>query len=90
MYEEKILRICSKLFENIVFNQLYSYFIANNLITKNQSLTPEQEQVERRRLKKIDALLSKLSRYIEQITIFISTVKRTTYHWYDLNSYWCH
>ena len=32
-----LLCICGKLFEKIVFNQLYSYFIANNLITKNQS-----------------------------------------------------
>ena len=33
------------------------------------SLTPEQEQVERQRLKKIKAFLSKLNTYIEQFTI---------------------
>ena len=32
-----LLPICGKIFEKIVFNQLYSYFISNNLITKNQS-----------------------------------------------------
>ena len=32
-----LLPICSKLFEKIIFNQLYSYFSDNNLITKNQS-----------------------------------------------------
>ena len=29
--------ICGKIFENIIFNNLYSYFNANYLITKNQS-----------------------------------------------------
>ena len=32
-----LLPICGKIFEKIVFNQLYSFFTANNLITKNQS-----------------------------------------------------
>ena len=32
-----LLPICSKLFEKIIFNQLYSYFNDNHLITKNQS-----------------------------------------------------
>jgi hypothetical protein len=31
------LPICGKTFENIIFNNLYSYLNANNLITKNQS-----------------------------------------------------
>ena len=29
--------ICGKLFEKIIFNNLYDYFNTNNLITKNQS-----------------------------------------------------
>ena len=32
-----LLRICGKMFEKIIFNNLYSYLNANNLITKNQS-----------------------------------------------------
>ena len=32
-----LLPICGKMFEKIVFNNLYSYLDANNLITKNQS-----------------------------------------------------
>ena len=32
-----LLPICGKIFEKIIFNNLYSYFNANNLITKNQS-----------------------------------------------------
>ena len=32
-----LLPICGKMFEKIVFNQLYSYFVSNDLITKNQS-----------------------------------------------------
>ena len=32
-----LLPICGKLFEKIIFNNLYSYLNANNLITKNQS-----------------------------------------------------
>ena len=32
-----LLPICGKIFEKIIFNQLYSYFHTNNLITKNQS-----------------------------------------------------
>ena len=32
-----LLPICSKLLEKIIFNQLYSFFNDNNLITKNQS-----------------------------------------------------
>ena len=32
-----LLPICGKSFENIIFNNLYSYLNANNLITKNQS-----------------------------------------------------
>ena len=32
-----ILPICGKIFEKIIFNNLYSYFDVNNLITKNQS-----------------------------------------------------
>ena len=32
-----LLPICGKLFEKIIFNNLYSYLQANNLITKNQS-----------------------------------------------------
>ena len=32
-----LLPICAKIFEKIVFKQLYSYFVSNNLITKNQS-----------------------------------------------------
>ena len=32
-----LLPICGKLFENIIFNNLYSYLNTNNLITKNQS-----------------------------------------------------
>ena len=32
-----LLPICSKLFEKIIFNQLYSFFNDNHLITKNQS-----------------------------------------------------
>ena len=32
-----LLPICGKIFENIIFNNLYSYFNANYLITKNQS-----------------------------------------------------
>ena len=32
-----LLPICDKIFERIIFNNLYSYFNADNLITKNQS-----------------------------------------------------
>ena len=32
-----LLPICSKMFEKLVFNSLYSYLNKNNLITKNQS-----------------------------------------------------
>ena len=32
-----LLQICSKMFEKIIFNNLYKYLNANNLITKNQS-----------------------------------------------------
>jgi len=32
-----LLPICGKIFEKIIFNNLYNYFNANNLITKNQS-----------------------------------------------------
>ena len=32
-----LLPICGKIFEKIIFNQLYKYLDANNLITKNQS-----------------------------------------------------
>ena len=32
-----LLPICAKIFEKIVFDQLYSYFTSNGLITKNQS-----------------------------------------------------
>ena len=32
-----LLPICGKMFEKIIFNSLYSYLNANNLITKNQS-----------------------------------------------------
>ena len=32
-----LLHICGKIFEKIIFNNLYSYLNANNLITKNQS-----------------------------------------------------
>ena len=32
-----LLPICGKFFEKIIFNDLYSYLNANNLITKNQS-----------------------------------------------------
>ena len=32
-----LLPICGKIFEKIIFNNLYSYLNANNLITKNQS-----------------------------------------------------
>ena len=32
-----LLPICGKLFEKIIFNNLYSYLQANNIITKNQS-----------------------------------------------------
>ena len=32
-----LLPICGKMFERIIFNNLYSYLNANNLITKNQS-----------------------------------------------------
>ena len=32
-----LLPICGKLFEKIIFNNLYSYLNTNNLITKNQS-----------------------------------------------------
>ena len=32
-----LLPICGKIFENIIFNNLYSYFNAHYLITKNQS-----------------------------------------------------
>ena len=32
-----LLPICSKMFEKIIFNQLYSYFNENHLITNNQS-----------------------------------------------------
>ena len=32
-----LLPICGKLFEKIIFNNLYNYFNTNNLITKNQS-----------------------------------------------------
>ena len=32
-----LLPICGKMFENIIFNNLYPYLNANNLITKNQS-----------------------------------------------------
>ena len=31
-----LLPICGKIFEKLVFNQLYTFFISNNLITKNQ------------------------------------------------------
>ena len=32
-----LLPICGNIFEKIIFNQLYLFFTANNLITKNQS-----------------------------------------------------
>ena len=32
-----LLPICGKIFEKLIFNQLYTFFISNNLITKNQS-----------------------------------------------------
>ena len=32
-----LLPICSKIFEQIIFDKLYNYFNAKNLITKNQS-----------------------------------------------------
>ena len=32
-----LLPICGKVFEKIIFNNLYSYLNVNNLITKNQS-----------------------------------------------------
>ena len=32
-----LLPICGKMFEKIVFNQLYYYFMNNNLISKHQS-----------------------------------------------------
>ena len=32
-----LLPICGKIFEKIIFNQLYLFFTTNNLITKNQS-----------------------------------------------------
>jgi len=32
-----LLPVCGKMFEKILFNQLYSYFTSNHLITKNQS-----------------------------------------------------
>ena len=32
-----LLPICGKIFEKIVFNQLYYYFMNNNLISKHQS-----------------------------------------------------
>ena len=35
-----LLPICGKMFEKIIFNNLYSYLNANNLITKNQSGFP--------------------------------------------------
>ena len=34
-----LLPICGKMFEKIIFNNLYSYLNANNLITKNLSRT---------------------------------------------------
>ena len=32
-----LLPICGKIFEKIIFNNLYNYLNTNNLITKNQS-----------------------------------------------------
>ena len=32
-----LLPICSKVFERVIFNSIYSYFIENNLITWRQS-----------------------------------------------------
>ena len=32
-----LLRICGKMFEKIIFNNLYNYLNTNNIITKNQS-----------------------------------------------------
>ena len=32
-----LLPICGKMFEKIIFNNLYPYLNSNNLITKNQS-----------------------------------------------------
>ena len=32
-----LLPICGKIFEKLIFNDLYSYLVLNNLITKNQS-----------------------------------------------------
>ena len=32
-----LLPICGKIIEKIIFNNLYSYLNANNLVTKNQS-----------------------------------------------------
>ena len=32
-----LLHVCGKILEKIIFNNLYTYFHKNNLITKNQS-----------------------------------------------------
>ena len=69
-----LFQICGKIFEKIVFNNLYSYHTINNLISKNQSQTTTNQLL---------YLVNEIHEAFEDRTVFLEISKAFDKVWHE-------
>ena len=80
-----LLPICSKLFEKLIFDQLYSFLITNNLITKNQSGFRPSDSTTNQLLDLVDTIHQSFdsSPTLEVRAVFMDISKAFDKVWHD-------
>ena len=80
-----LLPICSKLFEKLIFDQLYSFLTTNNLITKNQSGFRPSDSTTNQLLDLVDTIHQSFdsSPTLEVRAVFMDISKAFDKVWHD-------
>ena len=77
--------ICGKILEKVVFNQLYTFFISNNLITTNQSCFCSGDSTTNQLLPLVDKILASFDsrNFLEVMSVFLDISKAFDKVWHE-------
>ena len=78
-----LLPICSEIFEKIIFNNIYRYLVANDLISKHQSGFHSGDSTTNQLLFLVHTIHSALGEQKEVLSIFLDMSKAFDKVWHD-------
>lgn len=78
-----LLCICGKIFEKILFDQMYSFFISNNLITENQSGFRPGDSTINQLTSITHEIFSSFEQFDETRALFLDISKAFDKTWHD-------